>query len=395
MSRLRILAAWVGIITATGMVWLQAIDTQAVDTPSEQRVLLLRTGRILKGNVREISTGWLVSRSNGHAVIPVDQVRFAADSLEDVYLRLRLEMRNPTPGTHLRLADWCFSQKLYSEATRELRDALKLDPSNETARIMLHRLEQEIRRQSEPENSSPKEPAYSTGVLRIGARRTGNDLPEARSLAGLSRETADSFVTRLQPLLANKCGNARCHGSAARNSFRLEHVPTRSGSFRLRVERNLAAVLRFIDPEAPLQSPLLDPVDLSHGGRTIFSGRFGAEQAEVLQDWTLAAAAELQSRRSRQRRSVVSANPAISPSTPTDTSPDGNPADRRSPDGTAQAPPFEPDSAAVTQSVREDTSDRRLSRFQQLLIEVEDAAEEVDVFDPEEFNRRYAVQPGN
>ncbi len=369
-------------------------DTAAQTRPgsADKRVLLLRTGRVLEGRIREISTGWLVSQPNGHIVIPADQVRFEAPGLEDVYLRLRLEMRDPTPGTHLRLADWCLSQKLFPEAMRELRDSLKLDPSNETARIMLDRIEQDVRRQMQPVEEAPTGPASSVGVLRIGAQRSGDDIPEARSLAGLSTTTAEDFVTRIQPLLANKCGNARCHGPVAKNDFRLERAAGRS---RLRVERNLAAVLKFVDPHMPLGSRLLMPIDRSHGGRLVFSGSSGAEQAEILRDWVLAAAAELRGTSRSPLKSqfaetageprLISAGESGSDISANSSATDDN---RGFPATVDPQELREPDLSAESAA-----SDQKLTRFQKLLIEVEDAAEEVDVFDPAEFNRRYAASP--
>ncbi len=369
------------------------VAAQTRDTDSGKRVLLLRTGRVLEGRIREISSGWLVSRPAGHVVIPSDQVRFEAPSLVDVYLRLRLEMRTPTPGTHLRLADWCLSQKLHHEAMRELRDALKLDPSNETARIMLDRVEQDVRRQSQPGGELSEKPQSSIGVLRIGARRSGDNAPEARSLAGLSRQTAEDFVTRIQPLLANKCGNARCHGTVATNGFRLERVAGRS---RLRVERNLAAVLKFVDPDMPAGSRILMPIDRSHGGRLVFSGSSGAAQAGILQEWVQTAANELRrTSRSRVKSQLAAAtgeprlvsagddsrgdldDPAVS------TFPDGRQDFVESGDGQYPGDP--------NQLVQDRSPER--TRFQKLLMEVEDAAEEVDVFDPGEFNRRFATTP--
>lgn len=387
-------------LVAAGLCVRLAFAQVAAADPS-QRVLLLRTGRILKGQIREISTGWLVSQPNGRVVIPADQVQFEADSLEDVYLRLRIEMQNPTAGAHLRLADWCFSQKLYPEATRELRDALRLDSSNETARVMLHRIEQEIRRQTQPAEEASAESASSVGVLRIGGQRTGDDVPEARSLSGLSRETADAFVTRLQPLLANKCGSARCHGTVAKNGFQLEPVPRRSGNLRLRVERNLAASLEFVDPDMPLGSRLLMAIDRTHGGQLVFSGADGAEQAAVLREWVVTAAAELRARSGSRLRStsiVATGEPQLlSPAR------DGGVSSAAADAGSGFASNGEmqeSDGGRVVSGPTVSSADSgqlgdqpKLTRFQKLLLEVEDAADEVDVFDPGEFNRRYAATP--
>ena len=58
---------------------------------SNERVLVLRTGRVMKGRIKTISTGWLVSTDRGNAVIPFEQVHFDADDLNEAYLRLRIQ----------------------------------------------------------------------------------------------------------------------------------------------------------------------------------------------------------------------------------------------------------------------------------------------------------------
>ena len=99
-----------------------------IEPNRRERILLMKTGRVLKGTIRRVSTGYLVSSGNGYVVIPFNQVRFDADDLQEAYLRLRLLERDPTVASHLALAEWCLSHKLYHESSRELRDALKRDP---------------------------------------------------------------------------------------------------------------------------------------------------------------------------------------------------------------------------------------------------------------------------
>ena len=174
-----------------------------------ERVLVLRTGRVMKGRIKKISTGWLVSTNRGNAVIPFEQVHFDADDLNEAYLLLRIQSGEPTVASHLRLAEWCLSQDILAEAARELRDALAKDPSNETARLMLNRVDNEIRRRTPPEPGL-EQPA---DVVVLTEKEPEIADAEVRSLAGLSPESAREFVASIQPLLLNKCGNARCHGS--------------------------------------------------------------------------------------------------------------------------------------------------------------------------------------
>ena len=63
---------------------------QSAPTTANERVLLLRTGRVVQGRMQRISTGWLVTAKHGRVVVPTDQVRLDADNIEEVYLSLRL-----------------------------------------------------------------------------------------------------------------------------------------------------------------------------------------------------------------------------------------------------------------------------------------------------------------
>ncbi|MDA0806359.1 MAG: hypothetical protein O2945_03465 [Planctomycetota bacterium] len=378
-----------------------------------ERVLVLRTGRVMKGRIKKISTGWLVSTNRGNAVIPFEQVHFDADDLNEAYLLLRIQSGEPTVASHLRLAEWCLSQDILAEAARELRDALAKDSSNETARLMLNRVDNEIRRRTPPE----PEPERPTDVVILTEKLPEVEDTEVRSLAGLSPETAREFVASIQPLLLNKCGNARCHGSVAENNFQLTRLRSGSSNSRIVSERNLAAVLNDLQPaDSNTRPKILDVLHRPHAGQTIFNGRYGAVQMQTLQAWMNNAARELSIElRSTQQTafsnripatstptSIVANSDLVRPSslneaqnehssavtgTTTSTSEDfvnveattepTAPSNSR-PGNTSELPP---DSA---------TSPTPLNNVQRLLQEARQHVRKSDAFDPEDFNRRFA-----
>tara|TARA_R110002072_G_scaffold303121_1_gene494500 strand:- start:15566 stop:16840 length:1275 start_codon:yes stop_codon:yes gene_type:complete len=379
-----------------------------------ERVLVLRTGRVMKGRIKKISTGWLVSTNRGNAVIPFEQVHFDADDLNEAYLLLRIQSGEPTVASHLRLAEWCLSQDILAEAARELRDALAKDPSNETARLMLNRVDNEIRRRTPPEPGL-EQPA---DVVVLTEKEPEIADAEVRSLAGLSPESAREFVASIQPLLLNKCGNARCHGSAAENDFQLTRLRSGASNSRIVSERNLAAVLNDLQPADPNTRPkILDVLHRTHAGQTIFHGRYGAVQMQTLQTWMANATKELRIElRSTQptafsNRSSATATPASTVENPepmqpselheiqfghskvvagTTTTSTGNGVEiaettmERSALSNSQpgnTPSLPPDSA---------TSPTPLSNVQRLLQEARQHVRKSDAFDPEDFNRRFA-----
>lgn len=381
-----------------------------------ERVLLLRTGRVVQGSLRQISTGWLVTKQHGHLVIPFDQVRLDADDIEELYLSLRLRLlREPTVGKHLNLADWCLSNKMLYESSLEIRSALSLDPANETARLMLKRLEAQI---TGAKAASEPSPTPGRAEVRVDLLQSkASDAPDVRSLAGLKSETAHQFVSTIQPILFNRCGNARCHGPSASNGFRLDRFRNGSGSHRLKSERNLAAILEHVDASDPDHSGLLEVTEGSHAGQAVFHGPAAARQSELLTTWLSAATRELYPNAVRKRAkpspfqprlpstlltaTPVEGGPGQPPAFGSDPAEPGSPTDELRGSGIRQlvdaavaseAPrPLSPNRTAEQPRSLNAATGRQpaLRGFQEILNQTENASEP-DAFDPDEFNRRYA-----
>lgn len=381
-----------------------------------ERVLVLRTGRVMKGRIKKISTGWLVSTNRGNAVIPFEQVHFDADDLNEAYLRLRIQHGEPTVASHLRLAEWCLSQDILAEAARELRDALEKDPANETARLMLNRVDNEIRRRTPPEPEI-EEP---TDVVILTEREQEVADAEVRSLAGLSPDSAREFVASIQPLLLNKCGNARCHGTAAENDFQLTRLRSGASNSRIVSERNLAVVLNDLQPADPNSRPkILEVIHGTHAGQTIFNGRYGAVQMQTLQAWMNNAAKELKIELRSTRQTAFSNRSATpTPASPLPTDRDAQLLRSTGLDETEDGPSSVVAASATTSShydsaivqattgqaddsnsnpgntpeLQSDSarSPTPLSNVQRLLQEARQHVRKSDAFDPEDFNRRFA-----
>jgi hypothetical protein len=221
----------------------------------------------------------------GSMLVPFGHVRLEATDRRDAYRKLRKTLPERTATRHIELARWCLGQNLIDEARVELRDALVLEPNRNEARSMLRRLEQSLH----------GEKAVHLKPSRVPLKTPdGFEPAEVESLAGLSRESAQQFVSKIQPILMNKCATAGCHGPAARNKFRLTRVRVGRGSHRVFSERNLAVVLRYVDVEHPQRSPLLVTPEGSHGGqsRAIFHGSRGADQMTALAGWVRQVAGE-------------------------------------------------------------------------------------------------------
>lgn len=388
----------------------------SINNPSSiqpgERILVLRTGRVMKGRIKTISTGWLISTDRGNAVIPFEQVHLDADDLHGAYLRLRIQNGRPTVASHLRLAEWCLSQNILAEAARELRDALEKDPVNETARLMLNRIDNEIHRRT-PQPEPSEQP---TDVVILRKRETEVPDNEVQSLSGLSPDTAREFVASIQPLLLNKCGNARCHGSAAKNEFKLTKLRSGSGNSRIVSERNLAAVLKDLQPGPNNRTRLTKIVRGTHVGKTIFNGRYGTVQMATLQTWMKTAARELSFELQSGETTAFSNKSPASNSPAFDgkkslrpTSPESKPSEKhgsgpatpqsQSGPGSAGASPASdepiqpvdpPIFGSNQRKPKSVDSPTPLSNVQRLLQEARQNVRRKDAFDPDEFNRRFA-----
>ncbi len=331
-------------------------------TDNSEGVLMLNSGRIVSGKLKQISTGYLVASRSGYISVDRDDIRFAANDLGELYLLQKRELKDPSIAEQMKLAEWCCTQKLNAFAAKELLAVLNRDPSNEHARKLLARLDDDQQRA----------PATPTANRDSSGKKLADD--EARSLAGLKGATAERFSSSIQPLLHNKCGNAKCHGPSADHEFRLTRGSPGAGHHRIYAERNLAAVMKYVDLDRPQGSKILKIADGAHAGQTMFSGHQGAEQRKLLTDWVLQAAKDLNPKSANPAPvSVFAGNSDKAPAT-REAKPESRPISAE-PEKTASSKSISDPQALLT--------DTEKSNFRKVL----DAAES-DAFDPEEFNRR-------
>ncbi len=244
----------------------------------EHSLLMMKSGRIVSGQISEGAGGYLVKNPAGSMLVPFGDVVFEAKDMQEIYKKQRNAMKYPTANTHLDLARWCLTNQLIEEAKIELKDAIRLEPKRSEPQLMLQRLMGKSIKNRPTLNEKIQEAVLSKQMSRS---------EEATSLTGISREQSAIFVRKIQPVLLNKCGNASCHGSAAKSEFRLTQVRRRYGNQRVSVEKNLAEVLRWIDLDDPVRSKLLVKPEKEHPrqGIVVFSGYAAPKQQKLIQKW--------------------------------------------------------------------------------------------------------------
>jgi hypothetical protein len=263
-----------------GLCLAQDGGTELRATPNDNSpgILVLADGKVLDGRFLPRPDGYEVEVQGGRMFIESARVRFIAKDFEDAYQRMRASFSELTPQSHMELARWCLTNKRTDLARREVLDALHKDPN----RIDAQRLLQSLVQRSE---QTPKSSGGSGLSEFPSLARPAGPLPEARSLAGLSRSIAQDFTRHIQPILMNKCANAGCHGVRTTSSFQL--TSSHRGTSVSIAERNLAAVMKQIDLSRPSSSPLLSVLEGNHANTSapLFRGRSGAVQMKTLRDW--------------------------------------------------------------------------------------------------------------
>lgn len=260
---------------------VRAQNTPVVSTTATaERLLLLQNGKVVKGVIRQSATGYTVNVTGGQMVLPFDQVRLEATDLEDAYRQLRDTLPDHTAAAHIELARWCISNSLPDYARKQLREALRCEPDSTVAKNMLQRINDQLLTTKDV----PAVVQRSGQFSMLGDAKPGIP-PE--TLGGLPRDAAADFVSKIQPLLVNRCATAGCHGPGSGNSFELLRAKVGKAPPKIYSERNLATVLERLDLERPLSSPMLVKLKgesksfgarQSHGGLT-------QEQQQTLRVW--------------------------------------------------------------------------------------------------------------
>jgi len=238
---------------------LLAVATAVMAGPADKtvssRILVLRSGRVLTGQVRLVKGDYQVETSTRRVVVPRDLVELEAESLVDAYRKLRSKLPDGSASRHVLLAKWCLSFGLNQQALAEFRAAERLAPKDLGTRSMVARLESAVR---------------SRGTLPTVGMATAvmsRDAEPVEALGGLPRDLAATFVQRIQPLLSHGCGNGSCHSAASSRTFRLEPIGRGRSGFGVRTRKNLLATLAQLDLDGETTSRLLERARRPHGDR--------------------------------------------------------------------------------------------------------------------------------
>ncbi len=255
------------------MLTLWTVIAAAEEPGAGQGVLLLRNGQTIEGQITREDDHYRVAFPDGEIRLRVTAVECYCRTLQEGYQRKRAALAMDSARDHLELAQWCQRHGLYRSAAEELSAAAAIEPKDPMLGVLRRR--QELALEPPPQ---PLAPAAKDHIP------SAEDLD--RMTRGMPPGAVETFSQVVQPLLMNHCMASGCHGPQTENSLRLMRTPVSQPAGRRLTQRNLHAVLQFIDYNNAQASRLLSAIKGPHATvkAAIFTDRQAGHYKQIA-DW--------------------------------------------------------------------------------------------------------------
>lgn len=239
------------------------------ETRKTGKVLVLKSGLTMEGDITQIGSQVCVKNGKSEVWIAVDKTMRLSPDWFDAYAFMQTLIKKDNPSDRIKLARWCHLNRLYEEAVEQARCALELQPGHADARQMVTMLERE------------KKEAGVRPMVKAAPPQPVRAF-EPPPTVDVTQETLIAFTAKVQPILMNTC--ASCHAGDASGKFHLERVS--ESSHKVATQRNLAAVLNYVDLDRPTISPLLVKSITPHGREALPAIRDrSAKPFQAMQEW--------------------------------------------------------------------------------------------------------------
>jgi hypothetical protein len=312
----------------------QSLYAQQAPPEISRGVMLLRNGQIIEGKISRFDDYYQVTSPDEELRVRAAEVECICRTLEEGYEHKRAIVQPGNIQDHLQLAQWCQRHGLLSCAANELASAVEIDPGHPMIAILQRRLKMAVETPQDP--AQPAKPA-----ARIP---TPEELDHM--VRGMPPGTVEAFVQVVQPILMNDCTTSGCHGTQSPSRFQLLRGATGQLPNRRITQRNLYAVLQWVNWDKPNASPLLTAPRGPHGpSQTPIFADHRAMQCRRMTEWVYEVAQRSmpQDTEVRQASAFEPINEPASPANP----PASKPRLRLRPPPAAQRPAEPPDKPAA------------------------------------------------
>ncbi len=248
-------------------------DQPTAEQPSAGFLMLRGDYAVLQGSVRQEPDRVILIQPNGEIRFPRSRVACWANSLAGLYQFQIDYIPASDVYEHSRLATWCLRNHYLPGAEAQLQRVAKLDPNHPQlpllqAELVLLRAQLQRPAQDTPERNKGVVQAGHTTSLPAETRGTPDTPSQLQPVTEkLGSRQIREFAVTIQPLLNNRCATAACHGNGSKAAFqfRSTSIGTARPSQAITLA-NLEEVVKWINSDQPLSSPLLVQAQQAHGG---------------------------------------------------------------------------------------------------------------------------------
>ena len=325
----------------TKAIAFMVLSVIACSVSAQQTVVLLKNGNVLKGAVQRDGFRVEVRSASGTLVIDSDSVDYFCESMEEAF-RLKQAATNPNDvESQVDVFRWCLKHEMYRGAYEQI-DVLQLLPIEATRLDYLNRqltvaVERKQRiAQANMQRLQPKvidnpTPNTTGEIAQVGYEEaieimplpsaTGNAASSQVSLPASKRaveeftksfpgEVVSQYKREIEIKLVRNCSNAGCHNSnhesfplLSKGGRRDIQVP------RLLSQRNFYRLMKFVNLDEPLESPLYLKATQAHGPQSQATYGPNRKETKTLEEWLLSVATP-EAQRAHYQRQMEIANAA-------------------------------------------------------------------------------------
>ncbi|KAA5541467.1 hypothetical protein FYK55_18060 [Roseiconus nitratireducens] len=282
--------AVMGLLQAAFLVTAARADdrsslTEVVDGPC----VLLHNGNVLFGQATKVGQVIYLTRKDGSAIqLSEDQVACTGASILELH-EYRRNNRLTGDASQIQAdARWCLRYGLIRQAAEDVLLAKSLAPSDPETQQLIRQVARRLKSITESDTSDQQDrwnQWQKTSVRQVSHEESSMPSVPEEPEPSIDEDSFNQFVTRIQPMLTNRC--AGCHARSAKGvgDFPLHAAITSSWAPKRVAEDNLRSVMKFVDLDRPMESLLRTRAMDQHGGRRKSFGDSASPMMENLDGW--------------------------------------------------------------------------------------------------------------